>query len=99
MKIRVEVVHALAHAQTVIQLELEQGARAADALAAARMQGLVFGESVSEDPQIGIWGVHASLDTELRDRDRVEIYRALLADPKQARRRRAGSKRRPKARG
>jgi len=39
--------------------------------------------------RIGVWGRPVTLATEVRDRDRVEIYRALSADPKQARRRRA----------
>ncbi len=99
MKIRVEVVYALADAQTVIEVELEQGARVADALAAARLQGLVFGASVSGGPKSGSGACMHRLDTELRDRDRVEIYRALLADPKRARRQRAGSKRRTNTRG
>jgi len=92
MKIRVLVVYALADVQTVIEVELEQGARVADALAAARLQGLPFGASASGS-QIGIWGVPASSQTVLRDRDRVEIYRELLADPKRARRQRARQQR------
>lgn len=40
--------------------------------------------------RVGIFGKLKSLDTSLRDRDRVEIYRPLLADPKEARRKRAG---------
>jgi len=48
--------------------------------------------------RIGVWGRPVTLAAEVRDRDRVEIYRALSADPKQARRRRAaresGQKRR-----
>ncbi len=39
--------------------------------------------------KVGIFGKLARIDTLLRDRDRVEIYRALIADPKEARRRRA----------
>jgi putative ubiquitin-RnfH superfamily antitoxin RatB of RatAB toxin-antitoxin module len=39
--------------------------------------------------RLGIHGKLKSLDTVLRDRDRVEIYRPLLADPMEARRKRA----------
>ena len=39
--------------------------------------------------RVGIYGKLRPLDTVLRERDRVEIYRPLLADPKDARRRRA----------
>ena len=39
--------------------------------------------------QIGIFGKLVSLDTALRHLDRVEIYRPLIADPKEARKQRA----------
>ncbi|HEX7953795.1 MAG TPA: RnfH family protein [Burkholderiales bacterium] len=97
MKIRVEVVHAYAHEQIVIALELEQGALVADALAAARLQGL-FPDGLPADVDTGIWGRPASPGSELRDRDRVEIYRPLVADPKQARRRRASLQRQKRIR-
>ncbi|WP_295989892.1 RnfH family protein [Rugamonas sp.] len=38
--------------------------------------------------QVGIYAKKKTLDTVLREHDRVEIYRPLIADPKQARRRR-----------
>lgn len=37
-------------------------------------------------PAVGIWGRHAALDQPLRPHDRVEIYRPLAVDPKEARR-------------
>ena len=40
--------------------------------------------------RVGIFGKLKTLDTVLRERDRIEIYRPLLADPKDSRRRRAG---------
>jgi putative ubiquitin-RnfH superfamily antitoxin RatB of RatAB toxin-antitoxin module len=40
----------------------------------------------------GIFGRRAALDVPLGDGDRVEIYRALKADPKEIRRRRASNK-------
>ncbi len=39
--------------------------------------------------RVGIYGKLRPLDTVLRDRDRIEIYRPLLADPKESRRKRA----------
>ena len=42
--------------------------------------------------QVGIYGKKKTLDTVLREHDRVEVYRPLLADPKETRRRRAGMK-------
>lgn len=41
---------------------------------------------------VGIYGKKKTLDTVLRQHDRVEVYRPLQADPKEARRRRAGGK-------
>ncbi len=92
MKIQVEVVYALQDEQATIAVELEQGARVADALAASRLRELLPGGSLAGH-YIGIWGSPASQDTELRDRDRVEIYRPLVADPKHARRQRANRQR------
>ncbi|MDE2078239.1 MAG: RnfH family protein [Burkholderiales bacterium] len=37
---------------------------------------------------VGVWGRRAELDHVLRDRDRVEVYRGLKVDPKEARRQR-----------
>lgn len=42
--------------------------------------------------RVGIYGKVKSLDTLLRERDRVEVYRPLVADPMEARRRRAAHK-------
>ncbi|HET9645743.1 MAG TPA: RnfH family protein [Burkholderiaceae bacterium] len=41
-----------------------------------------------DDLCIGIWGRRQPLETRLRERDRVEVYRPLLVDPKEARRQR-----------
>lgn len=41
---------------------------------------------------VGIYAKKKTLDTPLRDRDRIEIYRPLVADPKDSRRRRAAKK-------
>jgi len=42
--------------------------------------------------RVGVYGKLKTLDTMLREHDRVEIYRPLIADPKEARRRRAGKR-------
>jgi putative ubiquitin-RnfH superfamily antitoxin RatB of RatAB toxin-antitoxin module len=79
-RLRVEVVRALPGRADRVALELEEGATVRAALAAAgRPEALA----------VGIHGRRATLDTPLRDGDRVEIYRPLVADPKEARRRRA----------
>lgn len=79
-RLRVEVIEALTGRVVSVALELEEGATVRAALAAS---GRAPGEAV------GIHGRRVSLDTPLADGDRVEIYRPLQADPKQARRKRA----------
>ncbi len=84
---RVEVVHALPDVQHVIAIELDEGAIVADAIARS---GFIerFGLRV-DDEHVGVWNRRVALATTLREGDRVEIYRDLIADPKQARRQRA----------
>ncbi len=79
-RIRVEVIRALPARHARVALELGEGATVRTALRAA---GFASGAGV------GIFGRRVTLDTPLEDGDRVEIYRALRADPKEARRRRA----------
>ena len=71
-----------------VNLRLEAGATVADAL---RLSGLAArhpGLAIDALP-VGIWGVFCQRDDRLRDRDRVELYRPLRVDPKEARRQRA----------
>ena len=81
MKLRVEVVRALPGRQRVVALELAPGATALDAL---RASGL-------KEPYaaLGRFGKKITPATALKDGDRVELLRALVVDPKEARRRRA----------
>jgi hypothetical protein len=71
-----------------IGIELPAGASVLDAIRASGM--LEQGGAVDVSTQaIGIWGRVASLETRLAEGDRVEIYRPLRLDPKEARRLRA----------
>jgi len=86
--IRVEVVYATAERQELVVLEIGTGSTLADAIAASGLAGMFDGFEV--DPsRVGIFGQKATLDQLLRDGDRVEIYRPLIADPKEVRRQRA----------
>ena len=83
-RISVEVVHSPA-ARTVQQIwvSLDSGATVQDALAAtgwfaSHLTGL----------SLGIWGRKTDPMAVLRDQDRVEVYRRLIVDPKEARRQR-----------
>jgi putative ubiquitin-RnfH superfamily antitoxin RatB of RatAB toxin-antitoxin module len=79
-KLRVEVIEAWPGRIECVRLELEEGATVRAALSAA-------GRSAART--VGIHGRRADLEARLADGDRVEIYRALSVDPKEARRRRA----------
>lgn len=84
-KLRVEVIEAWPRRVARTRLELEEGATVRTALTAA-------GQAAAS--RVGVHGRRVSLDTRLADGDRVELYRALSADPKEARRRRAKRRRR-----
>ena len=83
--LRVEVVYCPRPGVTdLVALTLPAGATAADAL---RASGLAQRHGLSEAGlHLGIWCRACEPDTPLRDRDRVEIYRPLTVDPKEARR-------------
>ena len=85
-EITVEVVLALPQRVLLKRLALAAGATVADAIAAVDL-----GDDVAlVDPQrLGIFGKRVAPGQRLRDGDRVEIYRPLALDPKEARRRRA----------
>jgi len=74
------------------QVQLSVGARVQDALHACGLFGqvpsLTWDAIHSGALALGIWGRRATLDQGLRDKDRVEIYRFLRVDPKEARRQR-----------
>jgi putative ubiquitin-RnfH superfamily antitoxin RatB of RatAB toxin-antitoxin module len=85
---KVEVAYAKPEVQVIMPLELAEGATAE---AAIRASGLLarFPEIDLAGNRIGIFGKPCGLDQVLRPGDRVEIYRPLIADPKEARRSRA----------
>ena len=81
--IRVELLRAWPHRFEAVTAELADGACVGDALDAAGWQ--LDGEFVA----LAVFGQAATRDTQLHDADRIEFLRALLLDPKQARRLRA----------
>lgn len=90
--IGVEVVYALKDRQEVVALKVPEGASVQDAIEASGL--LKKFPEISLDKagnKVGIFAKLTPLDTPLRDRDRVEIYRALIADPKEVRRKRASA--------
>jgi putative ubiquitin-RnfH superfamily antitoxin RatB of RatAB toxin-antitoxin module len=85
--IRVEVVYALPEKEDAVVLMLPEGATVRDALVAS---GFRARHPDIDLRHLGIYGKAVSAERRLADGDRVEIYRPLLIDPKEARRRRAG---------
>lgn len=94
----VEVVYAPApHVVDRVVLSLASGATVADALQAS---GLLARHGLTLDAlAVGVWGRACALDLRLRERDRVEIYRPLQVDPKEARRQRYKGKDKGKDKG
>ncbi|HZT55903.1 MAG TPA: RnfH family protein [Burkholderiaceae bacterium] len=70
-----------------VTLQLAPGATVADALRASGLQLRYPGLALDALP-VGIWGAFCDRGDLLRDRDRVELYRPLRVDPKEARRQR-----------
>jgi putative ubiquitin-RnfH superfamily antitoxin RatB of RatAB toxin-antitoxin module len=89
--LRVEVVYALPATGDAVQLTLPAGAKVRDAVLASgileRHPEIDLGRQ-----KVGIYGKVVAASARLADGDRVEIYRPLVLDPKEARRRRALSK-------
>lgn len=89
---KVEVVYALPAEVDAVSLSLPAGATLREAVVASGI--LERHRELSLEKQVfGIFGRRAELGTRLAPGDRVEIYRTLLIDPKEARRRRAARRR------
>ncbi len=86
--IDIEVVYALPHEQVLLKLKVPQGATVAQAVGASGILQRHPEIDLAQN-KLGIYGKLAKADAVLRDRDRVEIYRPLIADPKEIRRKRA----------
>lgn len=87
----VEVAYARPDRQRLVTVDLAAGATARDAVHASGLAN-EFPEIDVERVPLGVFGRACAGDTVLRAGDRVEIYRPLQVDPKEARRRRAGGR-------
>ena len=86
--IKVQVCYSTPQAVTLLDLEVAAGATLSQAI----VQSGILRKHPEIDiavNKLGIYGKLKPADSPLRDGDRVEIYRPLIADPKEARRRRA----------
>lgn len=86
--IKVEVAYATPDKQLILSVELASNAQVIDAV---QQSGILrhFPDIDEENLVVGIFGERVSLQSALKDGDRVEIYRPLQVKPMQARRRRA----------
>jgi uncharacterized protein len=88
LKISVEVVYALPEKQYLQKVSLEEGATVEQAIVASGLLKLRADIDLAKN-KVGVWSRTVKLTDLLRDGDRVEIYRPLIADPKELRRQRA----------
>ena len=87
-EILIEVAYALPTQQLILPVKVAEGTTA---IQAVETSGILqkFPEIDLAQNKLGIFGKLVKSDTPLRERDRVEIYRPLIADPKEVRRQRA----------
>jgi putative ubiquitin-RnfH superfamily antitoxin RatB of RatAB toxin-antitoxin module len=83
-KIRVELAYLKPSLQTVLVVNIAAGSTILLALQESKLLEL-FPELELEQLSLGIFSVPKKLDTKLVAGDRVEVYRPLVIDPKQAR--------------
>lgn len=84
----IEVAYALPRRQQILELQVEEGTTAEQAIRASGMLEQ-FPEIDLESSKVGIFGKPCKLTDTLHNGDRVEIYRPLIADPKEIRKQRA----------
>ena len=97
-RLSVEVAYARPDLQVIIAVQAPPGATLRQAI---DLSGVLrrFPEIDLTLNKVGVFGRLAKLDTPLRAGDRVEIYRALIADPKEVRKQRAAAGKRMKKGG
>lgn len=87
-EITVEVAYALPTEQFIVPIRVQQNSTAEQAIL---LSGILkkFPDIDLTVNKIGVFGKAVKPDTVLREHDRVEIYRPLIADPKEVRKQRA----------
>jgi hypothetical protein len=87
-KTLVEVAYATPAKQIILECRIEAGTSPRDAVAGSGIEQH-FPEIDLQNCELGVFGKVIPADYELQDGDRIEIYRPLIADPKEIRRQRA----------
>ena len=86
--INIEVAYALPTKQTIVDIAIKEGTTVEDAIKASNILEQ-FPDIDLNSTKVGIWSRVVKLRDTLIDGDRIEIYRPLIADPKEIRKRRA----------
>ena len=86
--ISVEIVYPLPQKQEIFSVNLPPGATVREAIESSGVLAR-YPEIDLAKSKLGVFAKLAKPDSVLRDRDRVEIYRPLIADPKEVRKQRA----------
>ena len=84
----IEVAYATPERQKIIELEVDKGTSILDAARQSEIEQF-FPDIDFDQTDLGVFGKIVSSDYELLDGDRIEVYRPLIADPKEIRRQRA----------
>jgi protein rnfH len=85
--LKIEVVYGLPDKQVLKKMNVQNGCTAREAVCQSGLDE-IFSELDLQTAPLGIFGKSVKDETLLRDKDRIEIYRPLLIDPKEARRKR-----------
>lgn len=86
--IRVEIAYARPDEQAIVPIEVPEGTTLEQVILRSRIQER-FPEVQLQTAKVGVFGKLSKLSAAVRAGDRVEIYRPLLADPKEVRKKRA----------
>ena len=87
-QITVEVAYALPHEQVILSLEVPDDCVVEEVI---KRSGIMetYPQINLDTDKVGIFGKMCKLNASLRNKDRIEIYRKLIADPKESRRQKA----------
>ncbi len=85
--IHVDVVYALPHEQRVMTLVVNKNMTVEEIIQTSGILSL-YPEIDLKVNKVGVFSRNVKLDSTVKDKDRIELYRPLLADPKEIRRKR-----------
>jgi putative ubiquitin-RnfH superfamily antitoxin RatB of RatAB toxin-antitoxin module len=88
IRLQIEVVYGLPNKQSLLNIYVDEGCTIEQAVKDSGILTLHPEIDLTQN-KVGIWNKAAKLTDTLQDGDRIEIYRPLIADPKEVRKRRA----------